>query len=291
MAESGKKGVYANRPLDPDSKRAARKAQAAAVHTLADAYRLLVEIIVDHNNRPHSALRRRKVLTLHGVEPTPKNAYLWGLKHITGLHSAPYSEEDYHRLLLSSDKASISNGVLRYRTRAYHPANEAAIDFISRSSKKLTSLGVRLDKTLPTEIFLPSRHGDWPKFVMGTGDARDIEGISLDEEDAFATCNARLWARSSHESRRKRVADKSAKTRKAKVGTPPAAIVSNAEQQAARYRETAQFKEQLHGRPIDEVGEAEDQSAASTKTWMQVEQDERARLVEIAAQKRKRKNK
>lgn len=285
MAGSGMKGVYADRPLDPESRKAARRAEAAAVHTLTEAYRLLIELVDDHNNRPHRALKRRKALTLHGIEPTPKNAYVWGLKNITGLRSPPYSEEDYHRMLLSSDKASISGGVLRYKTRAYHPANEAAIDYIRRSPRGKSSIDIRLDKTLPTEIMIPSRHGEWAKFVMGAGDARDIDGISLDEEEAFATVNARLWARSDHESRRIRVAAKSIKPVKKGTNRIKAEHVPYADQRKARYRETAMLKSRLHAYPEIE----HDKDAAtdpSLKSWSEFEREEKARLVDLVRKNR-----
>lgn len=62
MAGSGIKGVFAESPLDPITKRAARKAAVGAVHSIANAYRVLIDIIDDHDNRPHRALRRRRIL-------------------------------------------------------------------------------------------------------------------------------------------------------------------------------------------------------------------------------------
>ncbi len=280
MAASGMKGVYADRPLDPQSRRAARKAEAAAVHTLADAYRALIEIVKDYNNRPHQALKRRKILTQHGIEPTPKNAYVWGLENITGLRSAPYTEEDYYRLLLSSDKASISGGVLRYKTRVYHPSNEAAIDYIRRSPRNRPSLDIRLDKTQPAVIMIASRHGEWPCFVMGAGDARDSEGISIDEEEAFAAVNARLWARSDHESRRVRVAAKAAKPVNNRHKSAPAERLPNVDMQRARYQETAKLKNKLHAQTHTEF-EEHTASASVGKSWSEVEREEKARLVEL----------
>lgn len=288
MAASGLKGVYADRPLDPVSKRAARKAEGAAVHTLADAYRALVEIICDHNNRPHPALRRRRTLTLNAIEPTPRNAYLWGLSHITGLRSAPFSDEDYQRMLLSSDKASISDGVLRYKRRAYLPANEVAIELVRRSPRKTSAVDVRLDKTVPTEILISRKHGGWAKFLMTGGDAKDIEGISLDEEEAFSDSTARLWARAELKGRRVRVAAKSTRKNTPRRGTAPPTRVSKSDQQDARYRETAKLKSRLHAtRPVELDSEVPEPK--SRMKWVEVEKEERARMLDEIKKQRKKK--
>jgi len=288
MAASGMKGVYADRPLDPVTKRAARKAEAAAVHTLSDAYRALVEIICEHNNRPHPALRSRKILTLHGIEPTPRNAYLWGLDSITGLRSPPYSDEDYERLLLATDKASISDGFLRYKKRTYAAENEAAVDLIRKSPRKAMAVAVRVDKTFPTEVFVPDRRGVWAKFSMAEGGAKDIEGISLDEEEAFEGRTARLWARADLSSRRERVAARGAKQAKSSRGTAAPVRVSKSEQQEARRRETSKLKSRLHSKPLaapaDEVP-----SSPSANSWAELERQEQAQMLEhIRKQRRNR---
>lgn len=70
--------MYADRPMDPHSKRAA-KAEDAAVNTLTDAYRILMEMIKAHNNRP-ATLKRMKELVKNNLPPVPQEAYLWGLK-------------------------------------------------------------------------------------------------------------------------------------------------------------------------------------------------------------------
>ena len=292
MAASGIQGVYADRPLDPRSKRAARKAAAAAVRTLTDAYRLLVDIIVDHNNRPHSTLRRRRVLTQSGVLPTPREAYLWGLRHITGLRSAPLSEDDYHRLLLSTDKASIANGVLSYKSRPYAPDNEPAAELARHSTRRPKRVDVRLDKTLPTQILVPNVHGNWARFQLSGGAANEIAGISLDEEEAMAGHTALLWARADHQGRVARVAAKAAKRTpagkadaqgpapargKATKGRPPAAQLPRAELIAARNEETARMKATLLGKPFAPPTDAEAPQAPSSPDWMRVEEEEHQR--------------
>lgn len=292
MAASGIEGVYADRPLDPRSKRAARKAAAAAVRTLTDAYRLLVDIVVDHNNRPHSTLRRHRVLTQAGVLPTPREAYLWGLRHITGLRSAPLSEDDYQRLLLSTDKASIANGVLSYKSRPYLPDNETAAELARHSTRSPRRVDVRLDKTLPTQVLVPNVHGNWARFQMSGGASNEIAGISLDEEDAMADHTALLWARADHKGRVARVAAKTAKRMSsgktgakgltpdremATKGRPAAGPLSRAEQLAARNKETALMKADLHGKSFQAPTDVDRQEASSTPDWRRMEEEERQR--------------
>ncbi|MCM3564764.1 transposase family protein [Hydrogenophaga intermedia] len=302
MAASGIEGVFADRPMDPRTKRATRKAAAAAVRTLSEAYRLLVDIVVDHNNRPHSTLRRRRVLTQAGVQPTPREAYLWGLRHITGLRSAPLSENDYHRLLLSTDKASIANGVLSYKSRPYLPDNEPAAGLARHSTRRPRRVDVRLDKTLPTQIFVPNVHGNWARFQMSGGVANEIAGVSLDEEEAMADHTALLWARADHQGRVARVAAKTAKHTspgktaaegavsnlgKAVKGKPAAAQLPRAELIAARNKETARMKAALHGKSSNASTDA-DPPQASTPDWMRVEEEERQRNLALIRKHRSR---
>lgn len=305
MAASGINGVYADRPLDPRGKRTARKAAAVAVRTLSDAYRLLVDIIVDHNNRPHRTLRRRRALTQAGVRPTPRDAYLWGLQHITGLRSAPLSEDDYERLLLSRDKASIANGVLSYKSRPYLPDNEQAADLARHSTKRPKSVDVRLDKTLPTQIYVPTAQGTWARFQMSAGVATEIAGISLDEEEAMASRTALLWARADHEGRIARLSKRNAKrppspmaaapksasgpnladidartsgpAAKPRTGQPAAANLPQDQQAAARNKETARMKADLRGKSEDLPLDASAQEEAAAREWVQMEAEERQR--------------
>jgi hypothetical protein len=287
MASSKMKGVYADRPLDPHSKRAARKAEAAAVHSLSEAYRFLIEIIDDHNNRPHSTLKRRRVLTQAGVQPTPKNAYLWGLEHITGLRTAPLTDKDYHRLLLSVDTASISNGILRYKGRPYKPFNEAAIDLAAKSTTRAKAKDVRVDKTFPHEIFIPHSRGEWASFKITQGGASELHGMSLDEEVVQKTQTGRLWARAEHQSRVKRVAAKSTKTKTSSKRIEPAVKVDKLQQLKAREQATTDMKRKLTGdNQHDETNTIE--QSQSEESWMQIEKAERLRNLELVRQQRRK---
>ena len=287
MAASGAQGVYADRPMDPRTKKVARKAEAGAVRTLAEAYRLLVDIIEDHNNRPHRTLRRRRVLTQAGVSPTPRDAYLWGLKNITGLRSAPLSEDDYQRLLLSTDKASVANGVLSYKSRPYLPENEQAVELARRSTGRAKAVGIRLDKTLPTEVWVPSDQGVWARFVMTEGTAKEIAGMLLDEEDALAGRTSLLWARAEHEGRIARLTAKNEKQAPSRKARPTTVKLPKADQMAARTRETARMKEGLLGKTPAPTQEPLDKDGpTATVDWVRLEEEERLRSLALIRQHR-----
>lgn len=280
MAASAIKGAYADRPSNPETKRAAKKAEAAAVHSLADAYRLLVEIVVDHNNRPHSALKRRRLLTQAGIRPVPKDAYLWGLRNISGLRMAPFEDQDYKRLLLASDQASVANGVLRYRKRAYLPANEAAIEIVSNSTRRARQLDIRVDKTDPVEVFVVNQRGVWASFQVTGGGESEIAGLTLDEEEALSSQNALLWARSEHESRIGRVAAKSQKAQnKSSASRTFAVKVGKMEQISLREKETAGMKKHLVGNASAREKSSEITSAEND--WAIYEEQERLRNLDL----------
>lgn len=286
MAESGMKGTYADRPMDPDTKRAARRAKAAAVHSLADAYRLLVEKIHDHNHRPHNALKRLRVLAQNGVSPTPTAAYLWGLANITGLRTAPFSDDDYKRLLLSTDSASLAAGVLRYRQRPYLPANEAAAEMAMMSATRSKSIKVRVDKTDPSEVFVVDAQGKWAAFKITPGGENEIAGLTLDEEEILSSQTSMLWARSEHQSRVRRVASLSpgGKTKTSKSKSPE--TVPQKEQNALRASETAAMKATLTGKAAR--AELEDAVESTSEEWMKVEEAERLAMIALISKKRRK---
>ncbi|MFV8638088.1 hypothetical protein ACNRBS_01335 [Ralstonia pseudosolanacearum] len=273
MAASGFRGAYADRPLDPPTKNAASSARAVAIHSLAEAYRPLIEFVCDHNKRPHKSLRRNKTLVQAGVRPVPEEAYLWGLKNLTGLRRAPLADADYQRLLLASDTASIANRVLRYKDRVYQPVNESAAFIANRSTGRPRQVEIRLDKTEPFEIYVPDRQNEWARFQITRGGEAELFGLTLEEEQALTMQESRLWARSDHESRLQRVSKKNEKIGK-KATEHPIAPIGRQQQEALRARESSEVKLQLTGRVV--------RDGAPTKTsdpppddWKAIEASER----------------
>jgi hypothetical protein len=277
MSASALKGTYAKRPTDPATKLMAQKARTAAVHSLAEAYRTLIDIVVDHNNRPHSALRRLPVLTQAGVPPTPKAAYLWGLKNITGLAFPPLTDQDYQKLLLASDKASIASGILRYKKRSYLPENEAAIEFASRSIARSTAIDIRLDKENPIIVFVVNDRGTWASFKMTQGSENELACLTLDEEDLLASKNAQLWALSDYQSRVNRVAAK-VKEQQSKGPTSSRTFSTDKEKKTLLEKhETTNLKMNLVGKIKKTVPAVEETDESD---WTVFEERERLRNLE-----------
>lgn len=287
MAGSGIEGVYADRPIDPLAKKAAKKAEIAAVHTMSEAYRILIEYVVDHNNRPHTTLKRYKELVKNNVAPVPQAAYLWGLENITGLRKAPFTNEDYKKLLLSTGKASISNGVLRYKQRPYHPSNEAAFELGERSSTKAKSIDIRLDKTNPNEIFVVTKRREWALFKITLGASKELSGLTLDEEELLSTNSARLWAQAEHRSRVERVTAKSIKYKSAKKHKEPAIKLDKLDLLAARQKETSDLKQKIVGHVVSL--KPEPKAATSTSNWIELEEQERLKNLEMIRKHRGKK--
>lgn len=288
MHALGMKGVYADRPMDPVTKRVARSAKTAAVHSLAEAYRALIEIIVAHNNRPHSALRRRRQLVQAGVRPVPQNAYLWGLKHVSGLRTPPLSDADYYRLLLSSDSASIARGVMRYKNRPYLPANEAAFDLARRATARSKAISIRLDKSSPHTLLVPHSGQEWAEFRITPGAADELAGLTLDEEEARTDEGALLWDHAEHESRIKRVADKSGKRKKSATGKTLTVEVDRQQKNDLRALETAEMKRKLTGQTSPALPSPAVDDGALASDWVAHVEGERLRNLKLIRQQRKK---
>lgn len=174
------KGTYADRPIDLHSKRQAKKERELSVHSLAELYRELVRFVEAYNDKPHSWLKKMSILRQAGVPPTPKEAYLWGSKNITGVRVSSYTDEQLQRIMLGVDKASISDGQILYKSRRYNPVNEAAQQYAATSPKKRKEIQVRVDKTFPYELYVESRT-EWPRFEMVAADRRAMGVSTLDE--------------------------------------------------------------------------------------------------------------
>lgn len=291
MKDSPLRGTYAERPLDPETKRAQRKAEAAAVNQLSEAYRAIIDIIIDHNNRPHSELRKRKKLVQAGVAPTPANAYAWGLANISGVRSPPLSEDDYYRLLLSADKASIAGGQIRYKARVYVPVNDSAQVLALKSTARAKSVDIRVDKTFPRRVFVPNRHGIWAEFHMSRAGADALSTLALDEEDALARQENRLWAHSDYEARVERVMKRGSR----KLAGPnaaksaPARAAGAAERSKARIVETDKMKMGLRGH-VDEPPKTcpDNLGAHIVDDWDALEDAERRRHLEYVHEHRRK---
>lgn len=285
MATSGISGVYAERPMDPNSRRAYQAAKTAAVDSLASAYRLLLEIVIDHNSRPHSSLRRRTCLVQAGISPVPKDAYLWGLQNISGLQTAPLTDEDYRRFLLSSDVASIAGGILRYKGRPYVPCNETATDFARMSTSRAKHIPIRLDKTCPMVVEVANRNGPWAAFRIAEGAVNELRGTTLDEEEFHRTESSYLWKKADYTSRVARVKRYSQAAPAQDHSTAKGATTTD--KASLRREETAKVRSSIAGTNyIDVLTEGQ---SPEIEIWDSYAQGERERqLNQIRRQRKKR---
>ena len=285
MVNSGLKGVYAKRPIDPISKRAKKAASAVAVETLGDAYRVLIEKVIEHNNREHSALRKLKVLAQAGVPPTPQAAYLWGLENISSLRRPPLTDEDYRRLLLSIDKASLSNGQLRYRKHLYDPADEAAHALCMRSGKRPRQISIRVDKPSPYEVFCPDSQGNWARFEPSRSARNEMDTLQPDEEDVLESQGATLWVSAKDDSLRTRLSDGSKRSGPSRKRAERKSI-SEEERRHLRKTETKAIKGILTQQP--QPREFPHQDAHSSEDgWVQREQDSQLKALDIIRKHRR----
>jgi len=252
MKTSGLKGVFAERPLTPDARLEKAKAAEAATESIWDLYRILIKLVDEHNNRPHKSLKRNLLLRQAGIAPTPRKAYLWGLDNITGLQKCELPTEDVRRILLSSDTATITDGVLSYRGRVYESANAEAAEFCRRSPRRATTIRIKVDRTAPFEVFVPSQsdiwapRGIWAHFWISEGAAAELGSVTLDEEDALGPSSKLVNKAAEHEARRHRVSNVSAAHKR--PNRRNARTLSRKEQNAARALETAELRAELNGK-------------------------------------------
>lgn len=288
MASKGTRGAYADRPMDRASRKVAKAARTASIYSLADAYRELVSIIEDHNNRPHKTLKRYEVLAEAGVEPTPKSAYLWGLKYKTGRHSPVYCDDDYYRILLSTDTASLSNRALLYRNRVYRPADMLAWNITNKSTTRGKQVTVRVDKTEPSRIFVPTKHHDWAAFDMMPGALLELHGVTLDEEDARAKIKLELAATAEHDAQRRRIIRQAGDTKQRTRSISPQ-IEDAHTQRTLRTKETEDLKKRLNGSDPQENSSTHSMPSQPFDDWQEIERAERAKKVALIRQRRKAK--
>lgn len=186
-------GAYQLRPKDYETKKAVKKAKAVAAYNLQEIFQLLIREVESYNNSPHGALKKNHMLAREGVAPTPKAAYLWGQINLTGLSRPPYSDDDYQKMLLGVDNASIAGNTLNYKGLAYKPANNVAKSMLLRAGKRSKQVQIRVDKSAPSKVYIESSHQEWATWDMTPGALKSSRGMTLDEIDVFHEEGSMLW--------------------------------------------------------------------------------------------------
>jgi len=276
MTQRRIKGVYAERPLDPVKKRVARKAREAAVHSLREIYWDLFNIVDAHNNSPHSALIRNGQLKQAQVKPTPRDAYVWGLENVSGIQSPPLTDEDYQRLLLGVDKATIANGCMMYRGRKYLPGNAAAQRLARTSTSRRRQLDIRIDRSDPVEFYVPTSDDDWALWCANGAAQQELRDITLEEEDILAGTSNLIVAEAKNDAL---IDDLSRTPSRRKGHVSKKKNTGHEETLARRSAESRDVKRALTGKqPITRIQAPTSQP--KTETWQEIEERERLDTIE-----------
>lgn len=275
MYSTGVRGVYALRPINPTARREAKTAQRTATATLQQIYRIVLKYVDQHNNRPHSALKKNLQLAQAGVPPTPVAAYLWGCKNLTGVKLCSLSEKTLMRKLLSVGKGSITNSQVKFEGLHFDPVDTAAHTLAATSTSRPHQVEVHFDRTFRDEIYVVSRTGKWSRWSLVEADRILIHGITREEEPYYREVAALQSALSENRSRIERLKQKREKTSSAKQ---PARKGSQEETRARR-------KAEMHG---VKSGITRRRSPATKKTapntintldWQKLEAEERLKVI------------
>jgi len=292
MSQRRIKGSFADRPLDPKTKRSFRGAQIAAVHSLREIYWALIDLVDAHNNSPHKTLEARSILRRARVRPTPREAYVWGLKNITGIECPPLDDADYERLLLGNDKATIGNGSLLYRGRSYLPMNAAAERQARLSTSRRRSIAVKIDRSNPSELYAPNGDDNWPHWTISAAGLDDLQETTLEEEDCLADAHKLLIAQTRNDA----FIDgqlRAGKHASRKISPKhPSQKYASANIRARRAAETADIKQALSSKNAARKtpaasAEVSRLTSPSQPTWREIEQRERLESIERQRKARK----
>jgi len=166
---------------------------------------------------------------------------MWGLKNISSLEETPLDDEDYFRMLLSFDRATLSDGSLFYRGRAYDPANKPAESICDFAPHKTIHREIRVDRSNPYEIYIPCKRGEWAHFILTRGGATELAGMTLDEEDVLLKQSSTLAEVAERQAKIRRLKHKSPSHRQTKRRAPPVKL-DREDKAAARVRATENLK-------------------------------------------------
>jgi hypothetical protein len=196
----GTPGMYAKVVIGPQGKKKAIKAREAAVYTLKELYRALIKVVDEYNHGVHKGLEKRSDLRVAQVPPVPVAAYLWGLTHLTGIQHPPLTDEDYTRMTLAPDVATLVNGIVRYRKQRYFPDNAAAKRLARKSTGVGKSLPVGIDRSDLSEIYSDARSDEeWAKWRIDEAGQAWLRGITAEEEDGLHAVHSMVQAQAKHE--------------------------------------------------------------------------------------------
>ncbi len=207
LRSKGTPGVHDKSVIGPKAGKKLKRAKEAAILTLAELYRILVELVDEYNHSPHKSLKARAELRMAGVPPTPVAAYKWGLDNLTGIQRPPLTDEDYRRMTLKLSHGTLKDRKLRYGHWRFHPVNEAARRLARRPSRKGQRHQIGTDPLFPTVVYsMDSWSGDWPIWRIEPAGQAHYARMTVEEEIGLAERQALVISQSEHDALRERVA-------------------------------------------------------------------------------------
>lgn len=233
------KGAYAKFETSPQAKAKKKRATFAACHSLRDVYAALVDVCVIYNNSPHQGLRRRlPELAAAGLEDTPKQAYLFGLKHVSGLAQNVLSTRDLDRLTLETDTATLTTKGFVWRHLLYRPANAQAHlvqrQKMRQSRRAKAGMDIKIDTDDPVDLFMRGNTDEWPRWELTDEGMAQVMARSIEEVDYFEDRDKVRMALADAEAFRRRVAADNSRT---PSGTRGGAKQCHVDPQHKRQRE------------------------------------------------------
>ena len=277
-------GAYQRRPTDYETRKAVKAAKGAAAYNLHEIFLLLIKEVESYNNSPHDTLKKNILLVREGVAPTPKAAFLWGQKHISGLNRPPYTDEDYQKMLLGTDRASIAGGTLNYKRLTYQPDNTIAKAMLLRSGKSAKQVKIRIDKSHPEKVYVETSHQEWACWKLTAGALNSFRGMTLDEIDQLREQGAMLYDVAKND---QQVADlqNTTKRRKSIKNTIEA---THAESRQAGIDETLEIKKALLGHKPIQLIATSSPSKRHMEPWEELALAERNKKLQILSKSRKK---
>lgn len=277
-------GAYALGIKDRDTRKAADDAQEAAVETLEEAYRILIEIVIEYNNTPHSGVAEMDVIKQRGILPTPQEAYLRGREIITGRRAPGLTDQQLAILLMTDDRASIYHGALTYKGYDYKPVDALAAEQLRLTPNKKRSVPIKADAER-INLHVVVGPGRLAHFTATRATLAKLGKMTMEEDEARKKPNRRTVARHQHELE-KQISDKmAAQAEQPKREPTPLVTLSREETRDLRQRQQRALEAKLDGKPAPvEPVETDEVASPSTSSndelsWMARKKNSRSALI------------
>lgn len=182
-----RRGSYAKRPTDPHTRRAMRQAKEDSQATMKVAWEALIEAVTWYNNQPHSTLTARAELVAVRIS-TPKEAYEWGLKNITGRQPPRHSDDEMYQMLLDTGQATLKRNVLTFDALDYAPVDTLALDAAARAPYRHgRKVLIKVDSLTRTDLYMKvGEHGRTAHFTATAATLEKLGTLATEEKKLLA---------------------------------------------------------------------------------------------------------